>query len=297
MASNSLPSKSIARPAHLEALLNPLGSIVVWTTSVAARDALELLAHSALEQRNHSLWWNYIYLHDRYVQQFSPTDNERLPGFPDMDTSVKVGAPSVNNWYYLHKKIPVWPKSWSDVDFCDFSLGVRSGAVPIEDACDMLLARINTWSFGNFPDVRQKKSAPFWLLAEAWHATPVWSSLMRALNDPFSNAQSAGISSLDRQVVAPALIWQWNCLNQRDISFLPQEPASKSLDALRLGNIGDILRAQCESHFLTYFPQCKREAAIAFSLGAPLWIPVADTLSGELLGDVFEPSPEALHPK
>ena len=212
-----------------------------------------------------------------------------------MDTSVRVGAPSVYNWYYLHKKIPT--TSWPDVDFCDFSLGVRSGAVPIEDACDMLLARINTWSFGNFPDVRQKKSAPFWLLAEAWHATPVWSSLMRALNEPFSNTQSSGISILDRQVVAPALIWQWNCLNRKDISFLPQETASKSLDILRLGDIGDVLRVQCESHFLSYFPQCKLDATIAFSLGAPLWLPVADTLGEEPLGNVFELSPEALHAK
>jgi hypothetical protein len=132
-------------------------------------------------------------------------------------------------------------------------------------------------------------------MASAWSTTPEWGSLMNVLHDPFAQGQLIGVSTLDRQVVSPSIIWQWQCLRKQDIGFLPYSDAVLALDTLRFGTLNETLRAQCEAHFLSYFPQCKPEADIAFSLGAPLALTSIDVLNNSLPEDLLEPCHEALH--
>lgn len=285
-------TSSLAVPAHLTALLDPLGSLSSWTDMSAARNDLELLAHNAIGMRNHSLWWNYIYLHERYAERYAPDKRDILPGFPDMDTAVKVGAPDVYNWYYGHKQLPTVDRS--NEGLVDLSLCLRAGFLSQEEACDVVKANLSIWRQSP-PDVGREAAPPLWLIA-TWKETPAWGPLL----DFFHNQptfESAGIAALDRQVLDPMFLWQWSCLTQKDISFLPPEQATRSLDALRLSSMHESLRGRCEKHFLDYFPHCKPEADIAFALGGPLWVPPLDTLIGELAPDVFESAPEALHAK
>ena len=296
-ASKSIVPVPASRAGYLDSLLDPLGSMAGWTSQKTAEADLELLAHNAIGMRNHSLWWNYIYLYEHYTQKYQPNSDRRnaLPGFPDMDTAIKVGAPSVYNWYYKHQQLPTTP--WEDVPFVDLSLVAHAGFLSKDESRDFLAKALATWNSNASPDARRQTAAPFWLLASAWGNTPEWGSLLNMLHGPVAQGQPAGISVLDRKVADPTLLWQWQCLDQKDIGFLPEVEASKALDTLRLGSLSDTLRTRCETHFLSYFPQCKKQAEIAFALGAPLWVPPMDTLDGPLRGDVFEATPEALHPK
>lgn len=293
-----MPRKAITspppkQPGYLRALLDPLGTMALWTSQEAAATELTMLAQNAIGMRNHSLWWNYIYLHERYVTMFVPSITDRLPGFPDMDTAVKVGAPSVYNWYYAHKELPMVP--WSDSALVDLCLCRHAGfltdkevQVPLQDA----VSHLDTYF--NF-DARNQTAPPLWLLASACSRTSEWGALMNACHNSVSNGQPTGISALDRLVVQPAVLWQWQCLQQKDISFLPQDLASQALDTLRMETLNETLRTQCEKHFLSYFPQCKPEADIAFELGGPLWIAPVDKLDGPLTAGMFDSSHEILH--
>lgn len=283
-------------PEHLHALFNPLGLMDKWTSKKEARGAMEDLAYCAMGQRSHSLWWNYIYLHEQLVQTFELDKNERLPGFPDMDTAVKVGAPSVYNWYYCHKGIA--PTTWSDVDFCDLSVSVQSGFVTRDAACEYLNQM--TVHFGT--PAAQGRAAPLWLLADAWRPTASWGLVLEMVTRAQRSSQviSAGISQLDRQLVDPVALWQWSCMAEQDIDWLPQEQAMQALDQLRFSGNGDtpqIYRRKCENHFLEHFPQCKPLADIAFSLGGPLWVAPLESLDGPSVGDLFTLNDEALHAK
>ena len=294
MNQKSITAAALTRPGYLQALLDPLGSMSAWTSLTAAKTELELLAHNAIGTRNHSLWWNYIYLHERYVDMFSPGKNDCLPGFPDMDTAIKVGAPSVYNWYYERHKIA--PTPWADVPFVDLCLAQHAGFLVHLDARELLRNELAHWTVGTAPDTQLQTYPPFWLLASAWSHTPEWGALLGALNTPLLQGKSIGISTLDRLVVPPSALWQWQCVGLKDIGFLSQEAALKALDGLRMGSLSDNMRSRCESHFLSYFPQCKPEAEIAFALGAPLWVPPMDSFESPLITDMFEVSHEALHP-
>lgn len=289
---SSSKTSSTAQPGHLQALLDPLGSMASWTSLATARHELELLASNAIGMRNHSLWWNYIYLHEAYVEKYSPRKTDMLPGFPDMDTAIKVGAPSVYNWYYERHRIPTTP--WADVPFVDLSLAKRAGFLADDQARSLLRASLAAWHKNPPPDARRQTAAPLWLLAQAWGTTPEWGALMNVMHGPGAHGQAAGVSILDRLVMDPSILWQWQCLSEKDIGFMGQPAASQALDTLRMGGISDTLRARSESHFLSYFPQCKPEAEIAFALGGPLWISPVEALDSPVLGDVFEAGPEAL---
>ena len=291
MTKKAITLECPTRAGYLQALLDPLGVMASWTSLDTAKTELELLAYNAVGMRNHSLWWNYIYLHARYVQQFSPEKCDILPGFPDMDTAIKVGAPSVYNWYYEHHQIATTP--WADVPFVDLCLSRHSGFIDDLEARALLRDELVHWTSGIAPDAQCQTAPPFWLLASAWAQTPEWGSVLSALHSPLFQGKPAGISALDRLVASPTALWQWQCIGLKDISFLPQDAAIKALDAL--GSLNEKMRAQCELHFLDYFPQCKPEADIAFALGAPLWVTPVDMLEGPLVADVFESSHEALH--
>lgn len=278
------------RSAQVQSLLSPLESLDQWSDKDAARHELQLLVGNAIGTRNTSLWWNYIYLHEEYVARFSPEKHDILPGFPDMDTSVKLGAPSVYNWYYFHHKIPTTP--WPDVHFSDLSLCRRAGAVDAHTANAVASAILRSSGLPFSP--QDKSNPPVWL-CETWARTPIWTELVNCIHN--RSLQAAGVGALDRLVCTPQFLWQWQCSQKKDIGFLPFEDAAKALDALRMKSLDDSLRMLCERHFLAYFPEYKARADIAFSLGGPLWVDPVESLGASLPSDVFESGPEALHPK
>lgn len=276
---------------HVHALLAPLECMERWSNKDAARHELLLLASNAIGTRNTSLWWNYIYLHEEYVKQFSPENRDVLPGFPDMDTAVKLGAPSVYNWYYFRHGLPTTP--WPDVHFSDLSLCHRARALDVQTAVQAgtsLLQQGGHFSFSSL----DKSTPPVWL-CETWTPTPIWTVLLDCMHE--RNVQGSGVGTLDRLVCQPDFLWQWQCAQQKEIGFLPSETAARALDALRMKPIGDGLRVQCERHFLVYFPEYKARAEIAFSLGGPLCADMVESFGAGLSLDVFESGPEALHPK
>lgn len=269
------------RSAQVQSLLAPLESLDRWLDKDAARHELQLLVCNAIGTRNTSLWWNYIYLHDEYVARFSPDKNDILPGFPDMDTALKLGAPAVYNWYYFHHKIPTTP--WPDVHFSDLSLCYRAGALDAQTAfaaCTGMLGQPNL-----FFSAMDKSTAPVWL-CETWMKTPIWPVLLNFTHG--RSLQLPGVGALDRLVCSPELLWQWQCIQKRDIGFVPSENAAKILDTLRMMPLDDGLRVQCEQHFLDYFPEYKARADIAFSLGGPLWVEKVEPFENGLTADVFE---------
>lgn len=288
----NMTAPTTSKSPYLEALLNPM-SKGTWSTLDEGKTALSELASLAIVNHNHSLWWNYIYLHEKYVEQFSPAKNDILPGFPDMDTAVKTKAPSVYNWYYGHRQLDFTP--WDAVELVDLSLSVRAGFVDKSQACTHLDELLRHWSPRDASPV-DRRGAPLWLLSSAWQDTPSWVKLLNVLHET-PGAPNVGVGQIDRKTLPAETIWQWQCLAQKDISFLPADQAMKSLDILRLGGVSERTRSQCEEHFLEYFPQYKAQAEIAFSLGAPLWIPQIDALEGIMDSDVFEAGPEALHVK
>ena len=279
----------------LQALLDPLATINSWASLEIVKTELSSLANTAIGTHNHSLWWNYIYLHERYVATFSPVQKDRLPGFPDMDTAIKVGAPPVYNWYYMHHGQTTEP--WNTVSFADLCASKSSGFLANIDARSLLRDELHNWTTGDAPDVQRLTAPPFWLIASAWSQSPEWGALLTALHAPFLQGKFAGISLLDRKVACPVALWQWHCVAKKDISFLPQTTAIRALDALRQSSLNDQMRSVCESHFLNYFPQCKPDADIAFALGAPLCTEPIHLLERFSLKDALDSSTETLRPQ
>lgn len=279
-------------PTYLDAVRNPLG-LSNWATLEEAKTVLSALASHAVVNHNHSVWWNYIHLHNKYVEQFAPTKRDILPGFPDMDTAVKTKAPSVYNWYYAHKGLATTP--WNEVPFVDLSLSMQSGFVDKNEANAILERMVQQWT-PRTCDARLGTAPPLWLLASAWRESPHWVPLLNMLHGD-RTSQPVGIGQLDRTVLPAETLWQWQCMAQKDISFLSVDQATRALDTLRLGGMDEYTRSQCEVHFLGYYPQCKTQAEIAFALGAPLWLPQIETLQGVVDPNLFEAGPEALHAK
>ena len=276
--------------AQVQALLSPLACMERWTSKEAARDELELLAYNAIGERSQSLWWNYIYLHEEYVSRFSPEQRDMLPGFPDMDTAVKVSAPSVYNWYYFRHGLPTTP--WTDLHFSDLTLCLRAGALSTQEATNacLFMQGTNILPFS----AHDRDTPPLWLCA-TWSKTSAWVPFLNYVNECALPCAGAGV--LDRHAMAPALLWQWQCTQRKDIGFLTADDAAQALDGLRMKSINDNLRTQCEDHFLSYFPEYKARAEIAFSLGGPLWVDTVESFGPSLSLDVFESGPEALHSK
>lgn len=251
---------------YVQALTKPLQGLDHLHDLSAGKQYLTQVADHAMSCKNTSLWWSYIFLYETYVRQCHPSKNDVLPGFPDMDTAVKFNCPSVYNWYYHHKKIPL--VQWDNAFAHDISLAYRLGYLQTDiepnfsenEAFSQTLYSLNLY-------MESRQVSPMWLTC-TWSKHAYWPLILEAAA---SKNTPNGLSIIEYASTTALERWQWSCASGiGDLKTLPPQQAALALDALRCAGIKDSFRESIEQRFLHAFPQFNETANIAFALGAPL---------------------------
>ena len=248
---------------------------------------LASMASMAMSQRDPSCWWLYVLLHTQYTSAYP--DAKPLPGFPDMDTAVKTGCPSIYNWYYHYKKYPL-------VEIDQMTLTdhlALSFSNPSNCSYDTSWLTKRNW----LPDLFTLKGGttlPFWLLKNLTDSD-MWPVILEYTHEPYTSTTISAPNKIAIQILPAKMIWQYLILDKTLIvgtlkPTLTTLEQCTALDELRFSHLSQNvhLMEYAKSNFKTLHPDMDTHINIAFDLDAPLAINLPDDI---------KPDPEIWSPE